>query len=58
VVIAQVPVALASPDASGRIQQVGRLPLDAIAPGLYELRVVVKQGSAQVSRAILLRITD
>jgi hypothetical protein len=56
--IAQVPVTLAAPDASGRIQQVGRLPLDAIAPGLYELRVVVKQGSAQVSRALLLRITD
>jgi hypothetical protein len=56
--IAQVPLTLAAPDASGRIQQVGRLPLDAIAPGLYELRVVVKQGSAQVSRALLLRITD
>ena len=57
-VIAQVPLPLSAPDASGRIQQVGRLPLDAIAPGLYELRVVVKQGTAQVSRALLLRIAD
>ena len=35
---------LPAADASGRIQQVGRLPLDQISAGTYELRVVVKQG--------------
>lgn len=57
-VIAQVPLPLSPADESGRIQQVGRLPLDALSPGLYELRVVVKQGPARVSRAVLLRLAD
>jgi hypothetical protein len=39
--IAQVPLPLDAADASGRIQQLGRLPLDRIAAGLYELRAVV-----------------
>jgi VWFA-related protein len=56
--VAQVPVPLAAPDASGRIQQLGRLPLDRIDPGVYELRVVVTQGPTQVFRSTLLRITD
>ena len=56
--VAQVPVPLAPPDGSGRIQQLGRLPLDRIDPGVYELRVVVTQGATQVFRSTLLRITD
>jgi VWFA-related protein len=56
--VAQVPVPLAAPDASGRIQQLGRLPLDRIDPGVYEMRVVVAQGGTQVFRSTLLRITD
>jgi VWFA-related protein len=51
--VAQVPVPLAAPDASGRIQQLGRLPLDRIEPGVY-----VSQGGTQVFRSTLLRITD
>ena len=35
---------------SERIQQLGRLPLESVAPGTYELRAVVKQGSEQVLR--------
>ena len=42
--LAQVPLPLDAPDASGRIQQVGRLPVDALAPGTYQLRAIVKQG--------------
>ena len=45
-------------DAAGRIQQVGRLPLDQLAPGTYELRAVVKQGSEQVFRSTMLRIVE
>jgi hypothetical protein len=57
--IAQLPMELA-PAAPGtkRIQQVGRLPLDQIAPGTYELRAIVKQGSEQVYRSVMLRITE
>jgi VWFA-related protein len=56
--LAQVPITLAPADASGRIQQVGRLPVDQLQPGTYELRAVVKQGDAQVFRSTLLRIVD
>jgi VWFA-related protein len=56
--LAQVPLPLDPPDVSGRIQQVGRLPLDALAPGTYELRAIVKQGSEQVVRAATLRIAS
>jgi VWFA-related protein len=54
--VAQVPMPLPAPDASGRIQQVGRLPLDQIAPGTYQLRAVVKQGTAQVANSAVVRI--
>ena len=46
--VAQVPMPLAAADASGRVQQVGRLPLEQLAPGTYELRAIVKQGTTQV----------
>ena len=36
--------------AAGKIQQLGRLPLENVAPGSYELRALVKQGSGQVLR--------
>ena len=56
--IAQVPMALAAADAMGRIQQVGRLPLDQLAPDTYELRAVVKQGNDQVFRSTMLRVVE
>jgi VWFA-related protein len=56
--LAQVPLPLDAPDASGRIQQVGRLPVDALAPGTYELRAIVKQGSEQVVRSTTLHIAS
>lgn len=55
---AQIPMPLAAPDGNGRIQQLGRLPLDQIAPGIYELRAVVKQGSQTELRSTMLRIVD
>jgi VWFA-related protein len=56
--LAQVPLPLDALDASGYIQQVGRLPLDALAPGTYELRAIVKQGSEQVFRSATVHIAS
>ena len=56
--IAQLPIPLATVDASGRIQQTGRLPLAQLTPGTYDLRAVVKQGAEQVSRSTMLRIAE
>ena len=56
--VAQVSLPLGAADATGRIQQLGRLPLAQIAPGVYELVVVVKQGATVVSRSTVVSITD
>jgi hypothetical protein len=56
--IAELPISLSGADKSGRIQQVGRLPLDRIVPGTYELRVIVKQGQQQVFRSVMLFVTE
>ena len=56
--VAQLPMPVPAADATGRIQQVGRLPLEQLAPGTYELRAVVKQGTEQVFRSTLVRIVD
>lgn len=57
-IVARLPLPRASADASGRIQQVGRLPLDQLSPETYELRAVVKQGTQQAVRSTTLRIID
>ena len=44
-VLARLPLELEHPDAERRIRQVGRLPIDQLAAGSYELRVVVHQGN-------------
>jgi hypothetical protein len=56
--VAQLPMPVPAADAAGRVQQVGRLPLDQIAAGSYELRAVVKQGSEQLFRSTMLRVVD
>jgi VWFA-related protein len=56
--VAQIPMPLADADANGRIQQVGRLPLAQLAPGIYELRAIVSQGSTTVARTTMVRIID
>jgi hypothetical protein len=55
--LAQVPLPLDPADGAGRIQQVGRLPLDAIDPGTYELRAVVKQGDSQVFSSAMVKVS-
>ena len=54
----RLPMPVPPADASGRVQQLGRLPIDQLAPGTYELRAIVKQGDQQVTRSSLLRIID
>jgi VWFA-related protein len=56
--VAQLPMPLPAADGSGRIQQVGRLPLGQIAPGTYELRAVVTQGSERVVGSTMLRVVE
>jgi hypothetical protein len=56
--MAQLPMPLAAADATGRIQQTGRLPLEQLAPGTYDFRVALKQGTEQVFRSTLLRVTE
>jgi hypothetical protein len=56
--VAQLPMPLSAPDASGRIQQLGRLPLDQLTPDTYEMRAVVKQGDAQVFKSVMIRVAN
>ena len=44
--LAEAPLELAAADAKGRIAQVSRIPLEALAPGTYELRVIGQAGDA------------
>jgi VWFA-related protein len=55
--LAKVPLELAAADAAGRIQQIGRLPVEALPPGTYELRVAVKQGSQSMFGSTLFQLT-
>jgi VWFA-related protein len=56
--LAALPLTLAEPDSAGRIQHVSRLPIDALAAGTYDLRVVLDDGRRQVSRSAIFRIVD
>ncbi|HWQ00189.1 MAG TPA: VWA domain-containing protein [Vicinamibacterales bacterium] len=47
----QAPLALGRPDAHGRIQHVGRLPLEGFASGSYELRLTVTDGRETCTRS-------
>jgi VWFA-related protein len=58
VLLARVPMPQNAPDESQRIAQAGRLPLEQLTPGTYELRAVVKQGTEQVSRSTILRVVE
>jgi VWFA-related protein len=47
--VGQVATALSAPDAQGRIQTAGALPLSGFAPGAYELRVTLRDGKSIAS---------
>ena len=55
-ILARAPMTLPAADTEGRVQQVSRLPIDQLAPGRYQLRVLVQQGS--VDRGAVDRVPD
>jgi VWFA-related protein len=55
-VVGQAPLEIEKPDASGTIHQIGRLPIDALEPGAYEIRVSVQSGTVAVSRSVRVTI--
>jgi len=56
--IATLPLALAAPDASGRIQQLGQIPLASIPSGTYELRLSVSDGAAPIVRTATFTVIE
>jgi hypothetical protein len=56
--VARLPMPAGQADASGRIQQLGRLPLAQLEPGSYDLRAVARQGGRQVVRSTVLRVVE
>jgi hypothetical protein len=57
-VLAEAPLQLAAADAKGRIAQVSRIPLAALQPGTYELRVAVKQGTQSAIHGLTFRLAE
>jgi len=56
--LAALPLTLDQPDASGRIEQVSRLPIGALATGAYDLRIVLSDGRQQIAKSTTFRIVD
>lgn len=48
--LATLPLELGQPDATGRIQQTGQIPLKSVPPGTYDLRLTVHGGPEPVVR--------
>ena len=48
---ANFPLKLTAPDATGRIQFASALPLDSLNPGVYELKITVKDGVTTMTRS-------
>ena len=57
-VAAQLPMPVPPADKDGRIQQLARLPIEQLAPGTYELRVIARQGDQQAVRTTTLRVAE
>jgi hypothetical protein len=57
-VLVKAPLAAGSPDAEGRVQQIGQLPLSKLSPGNYVLRLTVEQGSSRQVREAPFTVVD
>ena len=57
-VLAQAPLPPGQPDATGRMQQVQRIPINGLSPGAYQLRIVAGDGQSEASRSTVFRIED
>ena len=55
---ARLPLERAFPDAGGRVQFVGQLPLEPLPPGEYDLRLIVRCGDQREARAARLTVVD
>ena len=49
--LGQLPIQLPAPDATGRIQYTGTIPLEAFPPGEYELKASVTDGVTKATRS-------
>jgi VWFA-related protein len=56
-VLDTVPLELEQPDTERRIRQVGRVPVERLAAGSYQLRIAIRQGSTTISRTSQFRVT-
>ena len=56
-VIAATPLALPAP-AGGRAQHVGKLPIDGLPAGTYELRIRVTAKQRELSRTAFFTVQD
>ena len=56
--LVKAPLTVGSPDAEGRIQQIGQLPLSTLSPGNYLLRLTVEQGSSLEVREGAFTVAD
>jgi hypothetical protein len=54
--IAQAPLQLTAADAKGHIAQLSHIPIEALQPGNYELRVTLQQGSQRVARVLPFKV--
>jgi VWFA-related protein len=54
--LAEAPLELSPATPEGRIAQVSRIPVEALAPGTYELRVSVRQGAQSAMRHVVFRL--
>jgi len=57
-VLTRTPMEIGKPDAAGRIQQYGKVPVAGLAAGTYELRATVAQGAERLVRSSLIRIVE
>ena len=55
--LAEAPVQIASGDGM-RAQHLGRLPIDTLTPGTYELRIRARSGSQDVSRSAFFTLIE
>jgi hypothetical protein len=57
-VVATLPLPGGGARDSRRLQQVGRLPIERLPPGTYQLRAVAEQNGRRIARSAPLRITE
>ena len=54
--LAKASLKLPAPDAAGKIPYVFSSPIDAMPPGVYEIKVQVKQGASTAEESVLITI--